>query len=278
MTEDQQVAPSEATDEALVSQEAQEVEQEEGQEQDQPAEGEGKPDPEDEKKSASKERRERDKAYKARLREEREAALSQAAAAEAKIQRIKAAGEASSEPKERDFADYTEFVAAKAIWMDRKGRSDYETNEVSAEAKAARDKAEQLAAQERQLAIQAYSEAVAEATTRYADYNAVVGQPGLFPHGSQVVDLVLSSEAPADVAYEIAKDRALHDRLLTASPVEAMRIIGRIEGKLSAPPPRSKTSAPSPITPVRGPAASGKDFSKMSHAEYTAWREAGGTF
>lgn len=279
MTEEQQVAPSEATEEAVVSQEAQEVEQteEEGQEQDPPATPEE--DTEDEeKKSASKERRERDKAYKARLREEREAALSKAAAAEARMERIKAAGNAASEPKDKDFADYSEYIAAKAVWLHSRGQSDREAGEVSAEVEAARRQAQQLEERERQLAIQSYAEAREEARTRYADFDAVVGQEDLFPRNSHLPDLVLHSESPADVAYEIAKDRNLHDTLLKASPVEAARIIGRLEARVSAPPPRSKSSAPDPITPVSGPASAGKSTDKMTQAEFNAWREAGGTF
>lgn len=280
MTEERDVAPGEATEEAV--HEVEQTEEQEGQAEGQPAEEEGKPegepDAEDKAKSASKERRERDKAYKARLREEKEAALNAAAAAEKRLERIKTAGQAEAEPKEKDFADYAEYAAAKALWMYSNKQASREQGEVSAEVEAARKEAQKLEEQERQLAIKAYAEAREEARTRYADFDAVVGQDGLFPTGTHLPDLVLQSDAPADVAYEIAKDRALHDMLLKASPVEAARIIGRIEAKVSAPPPKSKTNAPDPITPVRGPAAAGKDPSKMTQAEFNAWREAGGSY
>ena len=280
MTEEHQVAPSEATEDDVDLDESLEVEQdeEEGQDEGQPAEDEGKPDPEEEKKTASKERRERDKAYKARLREERQAALEQAAAAEDRIKRIKAAGADEKEPVEKDFADYSEYIAAKAVWRHAKGQSDREAGQISAEVEAARRKAQEIAAQERDAAIKSYAAGREDALTRYADFDAVVGQEGLFPQGSQLPDLILQSDAPADVAYEIAKDRALHDQLLKASPIEVARIIGRLEAKASAAPPRSKTSAPAPITPVRGPASTGKSPDKMTHDEYAAWRANGGTF
>lgn len=273
MTEDQQVAPSEATDEPV-------IETQEGQGEAQTAEGEEgqKPEtPEDEaKKSAAKERREREKAYKARLREEKEAAEKRAAAAEANLAKIKGATQA--EPKEAEFADYTEYAAAKAVWRYAQGLNEREAGNISAEVEHARKVAEEMAARERALAYEGFDAARQDARSRYADYDAVVGQPGLFPKGSHLPDLIVASDHSADVAYEIAKDRNLHDQLLYASPVEAARIIGRLEAKVSVAPPRSKTSAPDPISPVRGPAASGKSPDAMSQEEFNRWRENGGTF
>jgi hypothetical protein len=227
------------------------------------------------KKSAAKERRERDKAYKARLREEREAALQKAAAAESRMARIKAAGEASAEPKESDFADYTEFVAAKAVWRHAKGQIDREAGDYSEQAEQARKTAEQLAAQERQLAFEAYDAHRQDARTRYADFDAVVAQPGLFPAGSHLPDLILQSDSPADVAYEIAKDRNLHDALLRAHPVEVARIIGRIEAKISLPKPNLQTQAPDPVSPVKPKPSGMKSPEKMSYEEYRAARMSG---
>lgn len=229
----------------------------------------------DAKKSAAKERRERDKAYKARLREEREAALQKAAAAEARMARIKAAGEATAEPKEADFADYTEYVAAKAVWRHAKGQMDRDAGEISEEAERARKTADQIAQQERALAMQSYEAHRQEARGRYADFDAVVGQPGLFPQGTHLPDLILQSESPADVAYEIAKDRNLHDTLLRSHPVEVARIIGRIEAKLSLPKPNFQTSAPDPVSPVKPKPSGMKDPRKMSFEEYREARMAG---
>lgn len=266
-----EVAATEAVAPETVT-EAPETEQVEGQEA-----AEETPE-EAEKKSAAKERREREKAYKARLREDREAALSKAAAAEARIERIKAAGSATTEPLEKEFADYTEYVAAKAVWKHSKGLSEREAGEISAEAEHARRVAEELEQRERALMVQNYDAQRQEARTRYSDFDAVVAQQGLFPVGTHLPDLVLQSDAPADVAYAIASDRNLHDTLLRSDPVSAARMIGRIEAQLSLPKPRTQSKAPDPINPVRGTAASGKSPDKMTHAEFVAWREAGGTF
>lgn len=259
------VAPEPAT-------EAPETEQVEGQEA-----AEETPE-EAEKKSAAKERRERDKAYKARLRDDREAALSKAAAAEAKRARILDAGSATTEPQEKEFADYTEYVAAKAVWKHSKGLSEREAGEISAEAEQSRRVASELEQRERALLAQNYNAERQEARTRYSDFDAVVGQPGFFPEGTHLPDLVLQSDAPADVAYAIASDRNLHDTLLRSDPVSAARMIGRIEATLSRPKARTQSKAPDPINPVRGTAASGKSPDKMTHGEFVAWREAGGTF
>lgn len=226
-------------------------------------------------KSRSKERREREKAQKERLRSEREAALEKAAAAEAKRARILDAGSAPAEPQEKDFADYTEYVAAKAVWKHAKGLTEREASAISEEAQEAKRVAQELEEQERAIAFQAFDEARKDARARYSDYDAVVGQPGLFPKNTFLPDLVLHSDYPADVAYEIAKDRNLHDALLKAGPIQASRIIGRIEAQLSLPKPRTQTTAPPPVTPVKAGAAPRPDPANMSYAEYVEARKSG---
>ena len=282
MTEQQEVAPQEATEEAVTYPEVSDMEaQEEGQAEAPPAEEPSEvPTEEPEKpedKSESQKRRERDKAYKARLREERKAAEERAAAAEKRLAKIK--GASAAEPKEADFADYAEYAAARAVWQFAAGQAKRDEGEAEEEISAAKEAAKRAAQAERDAAYRNYSEDVAEVSKRIADYDAVVGQDGLFPNGHFLPDLIVQLDRPAEVAYEIAKDRALHDRLLASHPMDVMREIGRIEARLGAPVRRTQSAAPEPINPVKSASSgSGKNPENMTPAEWREWRASGGTF
>jgi hypothetical protein len=232
--------------------------------------------PEDEEKpSPSKERREREKALKQRLREEAEQARTEAQKAVHRADRITKAGEAIEAPKEADFADYTEYVAAKAVWQHARKSSQVQADDARSEATEAEKRAQELSNQERQIVYSAFAASKEEARARYQDYDQVVDRPGLFPANTHLPDLIVASEMAADLAYVVASDKNLHDTLLKMSPVEAARAIGRMEAQLARPKPRTQTNAPTPISPVKGSAAAVKDPSSMSMDEYIAARKSG---
>lgn len=278
MTEDQNPAAM-AGDEDVPEIEHEEAPTE-GQEQDPPTE-EGKAEGQAEQernKETARERREREKAYKAQLKQEAEEARARADEAEAKLAKIRQAGQGAQPPKSSDFPDYEDYIAAKTAYLLRSEASgdvaretEQEVQRQRAAEKASRDAYERARLEE-------YSAQVTDARTRYADFDQVVGAPGLFPEKSPLVDLVLSSDASADVAYSIASDRALHDRLLRMAPIEAAREIGRIEAQMKAPRLRTQSKAPDPINPVNPNSASKADPLKLPPEEFDAWRRAGGTF
>lgn len=230
----------------------------------------------EEQKSASKERREREKAAKVRLREELQSANQAKADAEARANRILQTVQGRAEPKEGDYPDYADYQAAKASYVMRKDVDTERADESKAEAQQAQKRAEYLMAEERAMLDQHWSEQAREAQSRYADFDKVVAQPGLFPTGTHLGPLVQMSEMAADLAYRIASDRALHDDLLNMSPVEAARAIGRIEANMTAPKPRTSTQAPDPVNPVRGTTSTTKSTKSMSYLEFKAFRDAGG--
>ncbi len=229
---------------------------------------------EEKKKSAAAERRERDKAYKQRLREERDAALARAEAAEQRAERIRNAGKSDAPPVEKDFADYSEYIAAKAVHAAAQKAAERDAGWITEEAETERKRAQDIAAQEKQI-VQAHWQAqVQEARGRYADWDAVVYNPnGPLPSG--VAEIVMASDSAADVAYHIASQPKLAAEIAKMPPIEAARTIGRIEAQLSLPKPRTQTNAPTPITPVKSGAAAVPDPSRMSYAEYVAARKAG---
>ena len=236
------------------------------------------------RKETARERRERDKAAKQRLRDEHDEAVRKAKAAEDRLARITEAQRSTKPPAEKDFDDHFEYVAARAVWQSRQFDAERDATAAATEVEQARRQADAVRDREAALLEQNWQAQRAEAVTRYADFDQVIGQPDLFPASRNGVpvalpSLIQASDMAGDLAYHIASDRALHDALVSMTPVEAAREIGRLEARLSLPQSRKATSAPDPISPVRGgTSASAKDPTKMTADEYNAWREAGGTF
>lgn len=230
------------------------------------------------KRESARERRERDKAYKQRLRDEAEKARQDARAAQQKLEQIRTAGQQEQPPKEADFEDYTDYVAAKAIWAADQKAAKREADTAAQQADTARQRAQAIEQEQRKLVAQNWQQQAQEAASRITDFAQVVTAPGLFPEGAPMVDLIMESDVAADLAYTVASDRALHDRLLAMTPTEAARELGRIEARLSAPPPLIETKAPAPITPTRAQARVAVDPLKMTADQYEAWRASGGTF
>lgn len=247
-----------------------EAEQETDQTEDSTDEGdEDKP-----KRETAKERRERDKAYKQRLREEAETHKKSADEAEARRARILDAGKQIAAPVEKDFEDYTEFVAAKAVWRHAQQATERDANEAGTEAEAARKRAEAINQQEKQYVDNAWRDQIKDAQARYTDFEAVAFSNDV-PITDQMAEIIKSSDMGADLAYYLGKNKAIAADIAKLQPIEAARVMGRIEAQISAPRPRTETKAPDPISPVRGKAAASKDPAKMSYAEYKAARAAG---
>lgn len=226
------------------------------------------------KRETAKERRERDKAYKQRLREEAESLRAKADEAEQRRQRILDAGKQIAAPVEKDFEDYTEYVAAKAVWRHAQQAAERDANEAGTEAEAIRKRAEAIQQQEKQYIAETWNSQMAEARARYVDFDSVALSQDV-PITQQMAEIITTSDMGADLAYYLGKNRALAADIAKMQPIEAARVMGRIEAQLTAPRPRTETKAPEPISPVRGKAAASKDPAKMTMAEYKAARQAG---
>ena len=183
------------------------------------------------------------------------------------LERIKGAG-SGDEPKEGDFDDYVEFVAAKAVWRSQESGRTRELTAAEAEAKAAD-------AAEREAYETDFREQVAAAKLRHKDFEAVAFRQDM--HVSpDLAAMVKSSDQGAELAYYLGKNPETASRISTMSAVEAAREVGRIEARLSSPPPpRKTTTAPPPVGTVR--AGGGSASSAPSDPdEYRKWRESGG--
>lgn len=237
------------------------------------------PEPEEAKdekqRETSRERRERDKASRQRLRDE--LAGAQAALEKANARNAELTGKASGlqKPQESDYADYAEYLAGVVEWNSEKKTTANEQKSVTAQADAAQQEAARIQRESAALLEQNWQSQAQEAVARYADFQYVIGQPGLFPKGSALVSMIQQSDVAADLAYRIAGDRLLHDRLKDMHPIDAARELGRLEATIALPKPRTATQAPDPITPVRGTSRAALDPEKLSMEAWIAKRKSG---
>jgi hypothetical protein len=268
MAEQEVVAPSEAAPEVVSQETASEVtENTEGQETP-PAEGQP------EEKTASQERRERRKAHEQRLRDEAEQARREAETLRKRMDRIKAA--TGEPPKEGDFSDTIEYAAAVGAYKARAEAARVDATLIEDDAKEFDRRATEAEQARRQERDKAFVDAASEARERYADFDqvvAVTARSDVLSH--EMADMVLESEIPADLAYHLGKHPEVARQLSQLPPLIAAREIGRIEARLSAPPPRIQTNAPPPITPVNATGKASKAVDEMSMDEYIAARKAG---
>jgi hypothetical protein len=221
------------------------------------------------------ERRERDKARKQQLRDDLAASKQRIAELEAKLVKVADPAAIGAEPQEVDFQDYAKYIAALTDWQIKKSLAAREKQQATEETDAVKSQAAALQQQEQSLLWNNWDTQKTEAKGRYGDFDQVI-QGGTFPDGSALLDMILRSDSPADLAYHVAQDKALNVRLLQMPPVEAARLVGRLEATISLPKPRTTSTAPEPISPLKGAGASAtRDPAKMSYEEYKAARRSG---
>ena len=165
---------------------------------------------------------------------------------------------------EDDFSDHAQYQAAlHARYAD-----------IAALNRRARDldeKRKQDAAER----VEAWNEVVAEAKATMPDFDSVFTDA--VPVSQVMVDTIMESDDSAGIAYWLGKNRDESARIAKLPAMSAAREIGRIEARLSAPKPKTVSSAPKPVETVGGKAhATVKDPAKMSYTEYKAWRMGSG--
>ena len=168
------------------------------------------------------------------------------------------------EPKESDFSSYLDFERATNAWHLRKTQVEFHK---TLENQRTQTVSKDLAAKQ----VERFQGAIEEAKETLTDIVDVLTKAP--PASDHVRALIFDSDHPAHLAYHLAKDANVIARLNGMSPAAAAREIGRIEGKMSQPQPRTQSKAPAPSTSLRGSAAPTRDVSKMSDAEAIAYFE-----
>lgn len=184
---------------------------------------------------------------------------------------------APAKPVVDNFTTYDEYVDALTDW-----KSDRAVEKALA---AVNTKTEERATQ--QSAAQVEEERSKNWATRqtaikevFKDYDEVVGNSDV-PIHAHVADLLKESDHGPALAYKLAKDPALAEKLNGMTERQAAKEFGRLEmgfeGTAPTPTPVHVSKAPVPPTPVRGGASTSKDIGKMSMDEYVAARKAAGS-
>ncbi|MGB1215822.1 MAG: hypothetical protein ACPG4X_20810 [Pikeienuella sp.] len=258
----------EAVKEETVTEEPEAAENTEGQEEGQPAEGET---PEE---SPSKVRRERRKAHMERLKEEADKAKSELEKVQQRLSKYEQAAQEAQPPKEKDFDDYAEYQAELAAFKSMKALDGRQRQEIEEEANSRQQQIKQLEAQEAQEIQENWQSQMADGVAKYADF-AEIALSGRVPITDKMARVIQTSEVGADVAYHLGKNIQEAAAIAKMSDLEMARHIGRIEAGITTPKPRTQSTAPDPISPVKPKATGTKDPGKMSMAEYKKAREAG---
>ena len=168
---------------------------------------------------------------------------------------------AEKPPREEDFPDYAEFERAKVKHAAREALAD--ERQTLAETQAQRI-AETVQAE--------WLDRVTEFKAKAPDFDAVVNRADL-PINKPMADaLMLMDEGPS-LAYHLGKNPHEAHRLSTLPPALAVAEMGRMAERLKAPPRRTVSSAPPPVTPVVGAGGpSEPDPAKETYAQYRARR------
>lgn len=149
-------------------------------------------------------------------------------------------------PKESEFGSYDEYQAALSAHNSRQVfKQEHEDD-----ARDAEDRAKAATNEAASVAQEAFRERAEEFASRVPDFHEKVNDPSL-PVTGPMRDQILASDNGPQVAYYLATHRSEAAQIAgLTSEREVARAIGRIEGRLSVPPPRKVTQAPTPIKPV----------------------------
>ena len=277
MTEEAQVAPeAEAAPEAVTPEADQASEatgNTEGQTEGQPAEVEGaEPEPED--KSDRTTRNQRRKAQMDRVKQEAKEAQDRAAKLQAELDRVR--GVESNRPNAEDFQDHDEYLAELSAYKAEQRLKDRQVKDLERETEESTKQTQALHQKQVEEAFGNLAAQFDDARTRYADFDAVARDNSV-PISQDMAYFMGLSDNGADVAYYLGSNKELAADLAAMPAPElagAMRMLERTV-KAQTPKPRTTTTAPDPVTPIRPKATAAKKAEDMSMAEYMAARKAG---
>ena len=235
---------------------------------DDPDDAEAEGDKDDDERPRKPSRSERLRRQVERLRAENEAlksvsapvAVSDEASVEAEVR--KRLGEP---PKESDFKDDW-FAFERAL-------NAYETAKltVSLQVKADGERAAKAFQQHISDLADDYQDNIEKASKAIPDLKAVL-EKSTYQASPVVTELVLTAGEKAPlIAYHLAQNPKIAARLNAMPPIEAAREIGRIEGKVALPKPKTATSASPPPSVVKGSASPPRSLGK-SMSDYERWR------
>ena len=172
-----------------------------------------------------------------------------------------------SEPTIDKFDNFDQYVAAKAEYIARKQIESTLTEREQRQA-AVREAAE------RTKTVESWNKRIAAATAEMPDFEEVLTSSDV-PMTPPMQQAIMESDIGPKLAYYLANNPEEAEKIARMSPIGAIRTLGRIEERLANSKPAVKTTdAPPPIKPIGASATVSKDPSKMTDAEFAAWRKA----
>lgn len=188
-------------------------------------------------------------------------------------QKPKAEDAPPKKPNPKDFETYDEYSEALTDWkVDEKLRKAEETRQT--EAKRTQFKEAQ------QTKVERYEEGIAEAQKAYDDFDEVIEDyDGPLTIGMQ--QALLDSDMGPQVAYHIAKNPKLGEKMAGMTILQLNKEVAKIEarleksekGKGEGTVAKKTSKSPPPIDPVKGSSKSKKSPDDMSYEEYLKERE-----
>lgn len=269
----EEVVPTEA--EQVEAPEA--AESTEGQTQEATANGDEAEVPAEEPADKGPSRAERRRQAKERTEQALRDAEAKAAQAEADAKAIRDAAKAVQVPKQEDFATFEEWQAELSAHRTLGTLDDREARKREAEAKTHFETVQTIRQQQDAEDAQNWADQVVEGKAKYQDFEAVAMSDSV-PITQDMARMLVQSDVAADVAYHLGKNPDVAAKISQLDPVNMARAMGRLEAQLSAPKPKTTSTAPDPITPVKGASFAHKSPGEMTPQEFAKWEEAGGKF
>lgn len=217
--------------------------------------------PDDEKSGKADDEPERKKlsgAQRAKLREQR--LLDQIAERDRELSELRAKSDKSAEqagdddrpPKESDYEDFFKYQRDAAAFEARRVAREEARKALDSREESERATREATARRQRDLD---HADRVEDARGVIADFDQVMTKMKGVEVRNDVIDEIKSSDKSALITYHLAQNPDRIEALNQMSPRELAREIGRLEATLKLPEPKKQTSAPPPLSSVKGGAA-----------------------
>lgn len=197
---------------------------------------------EDAKPTWKEKRQERNRARWQEYKEAKAVLPARLASLEQEVARLRG----PAPPDFNQIIDPNEEIAERAAWKIQQRQAEAAEDRLQYERqRVAQEQAKGLAA--------AWDEAREDARTRLPDFDDVV--TAKTPIHQRAAAFIVESDKGADVAYYLGKNpkeaQALYEKFETA-PGHALIELGRIEARLSAPAPKTISTAPKPAATLSG--------------------------
>ncbi len=174
--------------------------------------------------------------------------------------------ELAPRPKLEDFGyDEEKYAEALDDWTEQRSL----LSARKARMEEQREEAQAQQARLQQLAVDTFKERSAQFEEEHPDYQEKLRS---IPNSPILMQAALISDQGPQLAYYLGSNPDIANQLAVANPIIAAMELGKIQQKLSTPPPTQTTQAPPPAKPVGSSAKVEKDPDKMSAEEYAKFR------